>query len=184
MRRDKNKKNYNISFLEYLNNYRGKFVIMISRNQYAIDIDIDMSHEEMITDLIEKTREDVRMDLWGNPLDRENSYKKDTVFLIGYPGYMYIEFNDVDEFSPEQYDCLSEIFYYVKNYNDDCNANFRVPYEIHSSDLRRFGVENSYKVNLDVLLEVLRENVKDDLPRPDDEIIIGRKFDECLVIRY
>ena len=82
---------YAESFTDYLKGNVKKYMIFISRRQYAI-IKADADHGDMAKSLISKMRPSEKMDAIGNPLDENNSHYNDTIGLLGYrkPCYMQI----------------------------------------------------------------------------------------------
>lgn len=165
------KEKYSTSFLEFLEPNKNKAIAVISKCQYAINIDSG-THEGMLADLISNIR----------PRFSKNNFSIGDCIIIladnGYPGIIYIELPKSQTISLEQYNCLSEILYYIKNYNRIC-AWERPGYEYEinvKNGNNDIDIKKNYANDIDGLLKILNNYVINDNTFYKERII-GRKFD-------
>ena len=112
--------NYSLPFENYIENANkyGKFAMVITKSQYAIEVN-KLTHEEMAADLIKKTRPDIKIDVWGNALNPEESYDNGNILILGYPNYVLIELPKEEMLSNEQFKCLKNILLDIKKSIDN-----------------------------------------------------------------
>ena len=173
---------YALHFSDYLKQNRGKFVGIISPNQYAMEVDKNLAHEGMVSDLIKKTRPNLQMDTWGNALDPDNDYRNDTIVVLGYPGYMQIELPLKQMLNSNQYKYLYDILKAVKKFNSEQMENADNKYEVLAFGFGVVEVEAKYyKDDLDDLINKLIPFVSDNNNCVIDEVIIGEEFNNSFV---
>lgn len=173
---------YATNLCEFLNGNYYRFVIVISKNQYAMGIDTALTHEGMLVDLIKRIRPNMEIDGFGNAINKNDSYTNDSIVVMGEKGYMSIQLPNRDRISKEQFDCLTEILYYVKNYNymAECSNN-DIKYEIVAFGNDDISLEaKDYSDNIEELLNNIEKYVVPPAYLPN-EVIIGRKFDVKLL---
>ena len=168
---------YTTSFTDYLRKNSGKFVAIISPQQYAIEIEKDFSHEGMLADLIKRTRPDMKMDSWGNALDPNNDFKNDTITVLGYPGYVQIELPLKQLLSFGQYKYLHDILNAIREYNKQTDKDFGQKYDVLAFGFGLIDIEAKYyKDNISELINKIMPFVSDK-PYQTHENIIGRELD-------
>ena len=164
---------YATSFTDYLKENKGKFVAIISPNQYAIEINKDFSHEGMRSDLIRRTRPNMKMDNWGNAIDPNDDYKNDTIVLLGSPGEIWIEFPLREKLNTNQYNSLCNILNEINNFNQN---NTGQKYMVNAYGFGIIEIEaKDYQDNIPKLINKLSGYVGES-SHSNDEVIIGEKF--------
>lgn len=166
--------NYSLTFNEYMENPRkyGKYAIVITKSQYAIEVN-EYTHEGMVADLKRKTRPDIKIDCWGNSLDKSKDYMDGNIVIVGYPNYMLVELPKKEYLSDEQFECFKNILYAIKEYNKITKQE----YGESSFDLIVYGTGNikikydNYKDRIDELIDLLSGYVSSDVNVPEEEII-------------
>ena len=163
-------------FSEFLESENKKYVIFISRRQYAIEIDKSYAHEYMTKDLVKQTRPDEKIDDFGNPIDPNNAFYNDTIVLLGYrePFYMQIEFPRRDKITKEQFECLKRIISDVEkhraNHKDDSE------FKVFAFGNNNFNLEaKDYTDNLAELIDNCEKEIVDN-DYLLDEVIIGKEI--------
>ena len=165
-------------FSEFLKSDNKKYVIFISRRQYAIEIDKSYAHEYMTKDLVKKTRPDEKVDEFGNPVDVNNAFYNDTIVLLGYrePFYMQIEFPRRDKITKEQFECLKDIISDVEKHR--ANNKDDSEFTVFAFGNNNFDLEaKNYTYNLDELISNCQKEIVDSSYLPD-EVIIGKEIKE------
>lgn len=173
-----NNYDYTTHFSNYLKENKGKFVAVITPRQYAIEIDKHFSHEEMLSDLVSKIRPNMKMDEWGNALDSNEDYRNDTVTILGYPGYMQIEYPLRELITPQQYSYLRNILVAIREYNKHVDETTGTKYEILAFGFGFVDLEAQYyKDNIDELINKIAPFVENNY-FIGDEVIIGEPLEE------
>lgn len=158
-------------YIEHANSYN-KFAIVITKSQYAIEVN-GLTHEEMIADLIKKTRPDIKTDGWGNALNPDETYNNGNIVIAGYENYVLVELPRKEMLSNEQFECLKNIFYEVKKYNDsNKEKGYGINYQLDVYGVGNIDIEYAdYQDKIDELINKLGNYVSDDIIIPDKEII-------------
>ena len=180
---------YSRSFLDYLDYMEKpggnkKFVIVVSRNQYAIEIDNSITHDNMYADLVSNIRPDVRIDNHGNAINEEEKFTNDMAIILGEPGYISFQLPD-NGLTEEQFKCIKEILGYINNYNRNAklegnNKNFIVFAYSNSNNLIKAA---DYQDNIEDLIAKMKENIDDNIEiKP--EVIIGKEFEKVKQKNY
>lgn len=172
---------FSLPFNEYINrstNYN-KFVAVITKNQYAIEVN-GFTHEAMTSDLIKRTRPDIKVDVWGNALNPDEAYSNGNIIIAGYPYYILIELPKKTLLSVQQFECLKDVLLDVQAFNKvnkerGYGRDFKL--ECIGSELIKIDTDNSYESRIDELIGYLSNFVIENVEH-SDEVIIGTKF-EC-----
>ena len=152
----KNYKEHALDFSNYLASDYKKFCVIITREQYVIDYsNDDKEHIELLSTLMTRLR------------GKDKMYTNDTIILLGT--HDDVDISIPNEINYQQYRCLCDIIYYIKNYNRNNNKRMQV---YLSNEVIGFI---DYTNNLIGLLENL-VNYISLLPNVDDKKIIGRKL--------
>ena len=168
---------YATPFMDFLKSDRQKFVIFISRKQYAIVMDNGLTHDEMIKQLVNMTRPNEVVDELGMPLDPNNSYINDTIVILGYrnPLYVQVQFPERDKISQEQFNCFKELVDTIKEYK---KINKDPDSRVCAFANNGFKIETKdYINNLDELLNNISNYVVD-TPTNSYELVAGRSLIE------
>lgn len=174
-----NNYDYTTHFSDYLKENKGKFVAIISPNQYAIEINKDFSHEGMRSDLIRRTRPNMKMDNWGNAIDPNDDYRNDTIVLLGSPGEIWIEFPLREKLNTNQYNSLCDILNEINNFNRNTTGQ---KYMVNAYGFGIIEIEaKDYQNNIPELINKLSGYVGES-SHSNDEIIIGEKFKNVNIV--
>ncbi len=173
------KNRFAIPFSEYISKYNSKFTIVITKNQYAIEIG-GFIHEQMVADLMRRTRPDIKTDSWGRALDEEEAYENSSIIAMGFPGYIGIELPRKEPLSIEQYMYLRDILLEIKKYNDNNHERgFGTDYLLVMINGDIAKVNPLYNQNnILEIIEELKKCVVEELNPPSNEIIIGIDFNK------
>ena len=165
---------YSLPFSEYIKNAKeyNKFAIAITKCQYAMEVN-RLTHDEMVSDLIKKIRPDIKTDSWGNALNPDESFNNSNIVIVGYPNYVLVELPKNELLSNEQFDCLKNILYEVKKYNEgNKERGYGINYELNVYGVGNIAIEFAdYQNNVSELIDKLKCYVTDDIVLPDEEII-------------
>lgn len=166
---------YELPFSEYIKyaNAYNKFAMVITKSQYAIEVN-HLTHEEMIADLMKKTRPDIETDNWGNALNPSECYNNGNVVVAGYPNYVLVELPREEMLSNEQFECLKNILLEIKKYNDNNKEKgYGINYVLNVYGVGNINIEYAdYQNKIDELLNQLSRYVSDNVDIPE-EVIIG-----------
>lgn len=168
---------YATSFADYLNKNNGKVVAIVSPNQYAVEIDKYVSHEDMILDLVRRTRPNMKMDNWGNAIDPNDDYRNDTVLILGHPGYIQIELPLREKLNYNQYNCLCNILTAIQDMNISIDkTGIGKKYELLVFGFGMLEVApRNYQDEIPSLINQLKAFATD-IPYHIDETIIGQPY--------
>ena len=175
------KNKYETPLSEFLEGNGNKYVLFISKKQYAIEIDTSYAHEYMTKDIAKKTRPNMQMDDFGNPIDPNNSHFNDTIVALGYrkPFYMQIQFPERDRITQEQFDCLKWVLEDAKKYHLEHPEE---EFKVFAFGNPNFELEpKDYQDNLDELLESVSKYITASTNMAD-EVIIGKAHKQELSI--
>lgn len=165
---------YATDFSSILESNCEKFLIFISRKQYAVICGNDR-HSEMCKKLVTKTRPNMKINDNGDPINPDDSFYNDTIVLLGYrqPLYLEIEFPIIGKITREQFICLKEVLDALKKHrlkhqtDSDYNVIVNSP---------TFGITfEDFKNKIDELVEKCSKNIDESLALTN-EIIIGKEF--------
>lgn len=167
---------YSLPFGKYLEIDDGKFAIVITKSQYAIEVG-GFTHEAMIADLIKKTRPDIKIDNWGNAIKKEEAYENGNIIIAGYPKYVQVELPKLELLSNNQFEYLKDILYEIKKYNDNNHIRgYGRDYKLMCYGFGNIKVENDYyEDRINELINLLSNYISNDVNIPN-EVIIGTSF--------
>lgn len=172
---------YNRSFEQYYDNCKkyGKFAAVLTKQQFAMETNIH-THEDGTKDLIEKTRPDIEIDVWGNAVNEDEKYTNSYAVILGYPGYVQIELPEKEMLSPDQFRVLKEeVLEPIKINNskvDECGFGEKTELVVFCNGVVKIHFEN-FTDKIEELISMLEPLVQ----KPQtikDEVIIGTPFKE------
>ena len=173
---DEKEFNYSYPFHDYINSPEGKFVAVVTKSQYAIEIG-GFTHEYMLVDLIRKTRPNLEIDCWGNALNPNDSYNNSNAVIYGYPYYVLIDLPKAELLSKNQFECLEKFLLDIKQFNDEAQRRgFGRKYELEIVGSNVVKIETDfYQDKISFLVDQLSHYVSDYVLLLD-EVIIGDSF--------
>ncbi len=173
------KEEYNLSFDEHIKHNRGKYVIVVTKSQYAIRRDEERriaTHNDLIHTLITKTRPDLEVDYWGNALNSNERYTDSNIIIYGKPHYFQMELPKKELLSPKQFEELEKMLNTLKNENkkiDEKGYGTKYEVKVFGSDLINIDSKKDYDDEIDTLIDNLKGYVKE--PKDiKEEVIIGK----------
>lgn len=171
---------YSMPFSKCLNQKRSKYLIVITKLQYATFFGGTI-HEYMYTDLVRKIRPDIEIDEWGNPANPSEGFNNEYIVINGYPDALFVELPKEDMLSPEQFEKLKGILLELKEYIKAAKSNAN--YELYVNDGSKIKlVEYCYTGNdIDALIEKISTYVQEP-SMVHEEVIIGTPIRGKMII--
>ena len=163
-------------FKEYIDRPEGKFVIAISKSQYVIKAAFYGDHALMAADMIRVMRPDLKIDGWGNAINRDEDFRDHNVFLFGYKNYTLLCLPNRELLSLEQFENIKEILLNIKDHNSSIKNPYVNKWELLVDDNRLIRIDGpKNETDIDSIIEQLEKYITDDYIKTD-EVIIGKSI--------